>query len=487
MPTLQGLRVSQPIRKVWSTLRVRLAILNALAVALICLVALLLVRQGVVWALHSELDQMLSEDAQEINLVLRDFQHTDFSMIVDELQRKALGHQQHGWFIQLFDANHQLVWQSQGGANPPFTELILEENTPVTIGPYRVINIQKTSHSHGVEAFYVGANLRSIQSQKDRVDQLMAIALMAMGVMAPLSGYWLAGQVTKTIRGIISTAGKLRPSQLDERLTVYGNGDELDQLSITINGLLDRIAEYLVQRQDFLANAAHELRTPLAAIRSSVEVALDGREMTEEEQSLLEDIISESNSLEILVNQLLILTETETSPWTHRPDQVSLHEIISKATEMFQGVADEKEIRLVFSRGDHVTVSGSQRHLRQVINNLIDNAVKYTQRGGQIQITLQALPESGIARFRITDSGVGIPAEDIGKVFDRFYRGVRGRGRGPEIQGTGLGLSICQAVVNAHSGTIRCESIEHEGTTIEVDLPLSRKAAGSVQQGKSLG
>ena len=157
----------------------------------------------------------------------------------------------------------------------------------------------------------VGTSLSLIDDDLNRIDRLVLISAAVVFVAAPLLGYWLAGRMTGYLAEVIHTAARLHPDQLQERLPLRGTDDELDQLAKTINLLLDRIARHLQERRDFLANAAHELRTPLAAIRSSAEVALGGDRSAEEYEELLGEIIEEGIALEALVNQLLLLSETE--------------------------------------------------------------------------------------------------------------------------------------------------------------------------------
>ncbi|WP_437203099.1 sensor histidine kinase [Planctomicrobium sp. SH664] len=442
-------------------------------VSCIALLILIGVRQGVRWALLQEIDQILLEDLQEVTLAVAETRPDSFDSLKTEFNRKALGHRQHGWFVEFFKAGDERVWISQ---NAPTEEL--GPGDPQYAGPYtvdglRVVERRVPTSLNGVNFLRVGARLDFLDTDMQHLDRLVMIATGCLVVIAPLTGYWLAGQAAHTMGEIIGTAARLRPSHLEERLTLRGTGDELDQLARTINHLLDRIADYLDQKRDFLANAAHELRTPLAAIRSSVEVALTGDRSSEEYESILADVIDQSSALETLVNQLLLLSETETDQWKHRLEVVPLAEVVMRAVEMFQGVAESNEICVRTGRMDTVEVSGSRHHLRQVVNNLIDNAVKYNSAGGEVEITLCRDEQTQTARLTVRDNGCGIAAEDVPHVFDRFFRSDRSRNRDNAPQGTGLGLSICQAVVTAHGGFIRCDSELGIGTTFTVLLPLA--------------
>ncbi|MBX3441132.1 MAG: HAMP domain-containing protein [Planctomyces sp.] len=440
------------------SLRLRLAAWNALAVAATALVTLAVLRQGVMWALLHEADKVLAEDISEIELALRDTPRGEFDSVLGELERKAAGHQHHGWFVELRDSAGRILWASRAtsAAEP---------------GDDRSVVREIAANPHGVASVLVGEELRLLRSEVARIDRL---ALLTGGLMllgAPLGAWLLAGRATTAIGDITRTARRLRPDHLDERLPVRGTGDELDRLASTINGLLDRIAVVLDHRRDVLANAAHELRTPLAAIRSCVEVALNSDRSAAEYRELLDDVIDQCGSLQILLNQLLLISETENERLKTQVEPVDFAALVVKSAAMFQGVAESRGVSLDVEGTAPATVAGQREHLWQVVNNLLDNAIKYTPEGGRIRIVLTSDKAAGQAELIVEDTGVGIASVDLPHVFDRFFRADRARTRGAAV-GSGLGLSICQSVVAAHGGDIRCESQPGHGTRMIVRLPL---------------
>jgi signal transduction histidine kinase len=236
-----------------------------------------------------------------------------------------------------------------------------------------------------------------------------------------------------------------------------------------------------------LANAAHELRTPLAAIRSSVEVAASGQRSEAEYRELLEVVIEQCSALESLVNQLLLLAESDADRLITSSEVVAFDEVVQRTVEMFQGVAEDRGIELVFNWPPSAPVAGNRHHLRQVLNNLLDNAIKFTAtrfsettsengksvNGGRIEVKLLRDDARHQAVLTVADNGVGIPAEALPQMFQRFYRVDRSRTREGGLGGTGLGLSICRAIVQAHRGSIEISSVQGEGTTITLVLPLA--------------
>jgi signal transduction histidine kinase len=463
------------LSRFWKTLRFRLAVWNAVVVLLTAVATLLGLRQGVRWALLHEMDQILVEDIEEVSLALRQLRGDEFDVLTDELARKAEGHRQHGWFVQLCDAEHRIIWSSHSAAGAPGPGEIVFSPDPQTIDGFRLLQSRVDQNSSGISYIRVGSATEFVTADMQRIDRLVLLAAGVVLVAAPLVGYWLAGRATRHLGGIIETARRMRPDQLQDRMAIQGTGDELDQLAHTINRLLDRIADYLQEKRDFLANSAHELRTPLAAIRSSIEVALSGDRSVEEYQDLLVDIIDRGASLETLVNQLLLISESEGERLRMDFSPVRFHEVVRHSADMFAGVAESRNISLEVNLAEDVVVSGKPHLLRQIANNLIDNAIKYTPAGGRVTVTLQIDRPRNVAVFSVRDTGIGISPADQARIFERFFRADKSHTRLFDATGTGLGLSICQAVTAAHGGTIRCTSQLDSGSEFIVELPLSPK------------
>ncbi len=461
----------------FKTLRFRLMAWNAAVVVLTAVATLVGLRQGVRYTLIHEMDQLLIEDVKEIRLAIRELNYPQSHELYEELDRKARGHVHHGWFVRLLDEQKNEIWASPNAPPKLAIQIPPSDLTPITFNGYRVVQSRPGDSPSPAVTVRVGTSLNFLAGDMSRIDRLVAAAAGVVLLVAPLVGYWLAGRATRPLAQIISTTERLRPTKLDERLPLRHTGDELDQLSHTVNRLLDRIGLYLEEKRDFLANAAHELRTPLAAIRSSIEVALNSNRTLDEYEELLNELIDESSTLEVLVNQLLLLAETDADRLKIHNDLVPLDSIVERSVEMFQGVAEFRGIELRSSPLPPAAVEGNRHHLRQVLNNLLDNAIKFTPRSGRIFVSLQANAESRQVVLKVKDSGVGIAADDLPHVFERFYRGDKSRVREGESRGTGLGLSICQAVVHSHGGQISATSTPGQGTTMTVTLPLTAQRA----------
>ena len=466
------------------TLRFRLMAWNAVIVILTGLVTLVGVREGVRLEILHEMDQVLIEDVYEIEYKLADAgikiddvrhrpssaANDDTQGILDDLNLKARGHEQHRWFVQLMDPRGEALWSSLNAPGDLPNYRALANFDPATHGEIRIVQSRLTTGRFSPFVVRVGASLDFLDEDMARIDRLVARAAGVVLLVAPAVGYWLAGRATRPLAQIIRTTDRLRPDRMDERLTLRHTGDELDRLAETINGLLNRIAEYLARRRDFLANSAHELRTPIAAIRSSAEVALGGRRTSREYEELLADVIDECTSMEVLINQLLLLAETEADHLRTHRQSVDMTSLTRTAVDMFAAVAESRKIDLRADIQLGIVLEGNLHHLRQVLNNLVDNAIKFTPEGGTVEIKLRRDQEGAIL-LRVTDTGIGISADDLPRIFDRFYRADKSHNR--EVRGTGLGLSICRAVVEAHGGQISAYSRQGHGSTFTAVFPVA--------------
>jgi len=462
----------EQFKTLFRSLRFRLSAWNTAAVLLIVVVTLFGVREAMQFTLMTENDHVLLDDAHEVELAVESY-FPDLEQIRAEMERKAAGHLDRQLFVQLLDANGSVLLVS--GHPPNLAHLAppsLDQPSLVTVDNFRVASRIASGSDLPHFTVRVGASLAIIDNDMAKLSRLMLAAGCVILFVAPLLGFFLAGRATRPLAKIITTAARLRPSRLEERLPIRGTGDELDKLSLTINRFLDLLGDYLERHREFVDNAAHELRSPLAAVQSSIEVTLNSERSIDEYQEMLGEIADECRQLSILVNQLLLLAETDGQRFSIVKRPVRLDHLVERSIEMFRGAAEERGVSLGEGRLEPATVDGDADRLRQVINNLIDNSLKFTPRGGRIEIEVRRNEPERQIEFRISDTGLGIAAEDLPHIFERFYRGDKSRQR-EGCAGTGLGLSICQSIVHAHSGTLEAESVPGQGAAFTVRLPIS--------------
>lgn len=296
--------------------------------------------------------------------------------------------------------------------------------------------------------------------------------MLAVGPLMVLvsiaGGYWLARRALAPVDRMTQAAARINAQQLNERLVVANSHDELGRLATTFNGMLDRLEESFAELQNFTADAAHEFRTPLAVMRTSLEVALRSPRSTEYYQNRLQDMAEEVERLTSLSNQLLLLAREDAGFSDGDSECIDLGNLIGSVADDLESLADEKSLIINCPLSANVLVQGSPEPLRRVFLNLLDNAIKASPPSAEIELELTV--RNGRAIVTVTDEGPGIPAAHLPHIFERFYRSDPSRSR--ETGGTGLGLAICRAVVSRHGGAIRVESEMGHGTRFLVELPL---------------
>jgi heavy metal sensor kinase len=460
------------------SIRSRLTIWNTLVVLLAVVAALIGVRVGLRYYLIQELDAVLDDEARELVLII-EAAHPDYRKIMDAMRMKAEGHSPHHWHLRWLDETRtRTLWVSTEYApEHPLTQQVSSSKGRTVWVSSTHRSVERQVKAAGIPPYYVrvGATTDFIEADVSRMTRIIASVGLAIFLLAPLGGYFLANRAIAPLQRIIATTDRLRPSRLDERLATRGVDDELDQLAQKINQFLDQIAAHLNMHREFLANAAHELRSPLAAIQSAVEVTMHKPRSPEDYQELLYSIDEECHYLGLLVNQLLTLAASDAGVVEFRRERVRLDRIVQESANMFGAVAEERGLTLSCGPGPPVLIDGDPEQLRQVVTNLIDNAIKFTPRGGHIDVRLEPDAEGRRAKLTVSDDGIGISAEDLPRIFDRFYRADKSRQRGTNIQGSGLGLSICQSIVARHGGVITVQSTPGRGSTFVVALPTAQE------------
>ena len=462
---------SSRIKSLFKTLRFRLMLWNISVVLISVVLTLLALRTSFRVTLLRETDQLLKEDALEIELAA-EAMHPDANAIRAEVIRHTSSHRHRGLFIQLFDTKENVVFSSVD-INKNFLPQnhYNQSNSLLTSGGFRFLDIKLDGDVSTLFAgFRVGSSMDLVEEDVESLSWLMLASMGFVVLIAPVGGYILAVQATKPVADIINTTSRLRPQNLTERFIIKGTGDELDRLAITINGFLDRIATFIEKKREFIANAAHELRSPLTAIGAASELALARDRTPEEYRETLGEISDKCEHFRLLINQLLLLAETEAG--ANIPHHViQMDRIIEKSYEMFKDVASQQHIHFKLDSTSPALVLGEARQIQQVVNNLIDNALKFTPEGGTIVVELYK--EASKIVLNVSDTGVGISKEDQSKVFDRFFQVDRSHTKNAEaLGGNGLGLSICKAIVESMDGTIAVTSTLEKGSTFTITLPL---------------
>ena len=311
-----------------------------------------------------------------------------------------------------------------------------------------------------------------------RALQELVMILLTIGPLALAcglgGGYWLARKALAPVDRMAATAAEITSTRLDRRLDEPVTDDELGCLARTFNAMIARLQRSFEEVRRFTADAAHELRTPLATMRTEAEVALRSPRSPERDARVLEDLLEEIERLTRLVSHLLFLCREDTGIGVGDFQPMRLDDVVRDVGEHMQVTAREKGVTLVIDLPETSRVNGDADRLRQLFFNLLDNAIKYTPSVGTVTVRVES--SNGQVQVTVTDTGIGIPAEHLPHVFDRFYR--VDPSRSPETEGSGLGLAICQSIAEAHRGRIEIESTLGRGTCVRLVLPTLREIAG---------
>lgn len=294
----------------------------------------------------------------------------------------------------------------------------------------------------------------------------LAIYMPFIVSLAVIGGYWLMRRSLQPVDEITSRAEGITSSNLSERLPVIKTGDELERLSRSLNGMIARLENAFQQINRFSADASHELRTPLTILHLELEGIVQNRQLTPELADQIGSALEETQRLSSIVESLLVISRLDAGEMHMERVTLDLGELAISTAEQMKLLAEEKSISMRWDVAPVVYVEGDRSRLKQVIVNLVDNAIKYTPSGGQVSIKVSADAEH--ARLEVADNGAGISAEVLPHVFDRFYRADRARSR--DSGGVGLGLAIVKAICAAHGADIRISSKEGEGSRFTVEM-----------------
>jgi heavy metal sensor kinase len=316
--------------------------------------------------------------------------------------------------------------------------------------------------------------MASLEDVDRELGELRTVLLTTVPIVLLLSGglgYGLARKALAPMERLRRSTEEITAERLDRRLPVINPQDELGRLTETFNAMIGRLERSFAEIRRFTADASHELRTPLTAIRTEVEVALARPLDLAEHQQLLGSILEECSRLSRLTDQLLALAREDARVAHQAQEPVDLASLMADVAETMLPLAEAKELHLRVKVKAAALVRGDASRLREVFFNLLDNGIKYTPKGGEVEARVDQNGSEAIVTVR--DTGIGIPAEHLPHVFERFYRVDKARSRAEG--GTGLGLSIAQSTILAHGGRIELTSTPGQGTTCTVRLPAEIK------------
>jgi heavy metal sensor kinase len=326
-----------------------------------------------------------------------------------------------------------------------------------------------------------GFSNRQIEVVLDGLLVTFGIYMPFLVLVAVMSGYWLMRRSLQPVDEITKRAEGITSSNLSERLPVIKTGDELERLSTALNRMIARLDEAFQHIHRFSADASHELRTPLTILQLELEGLAQNSRLDPALADQVGSALEETGRMSHIVENLLTISRLDAGELKMDKIQLDLGELASSITDQMKLLADEKSINLRCHTSENVYVEGDRPRLQQVIVNLVDNAIKYTQQGGTVEVSVRQSANRAI--LEVSDNGTGIPACAIPHVFERFFRTDKARSR--DLGGAGLGLAIVKSICSAHTAEIAVSSHEGRGSCFTVELPLlvdSSEAASTAQQ-----
>jgi len=326
---------------------------------------------------------------------------------------------------------------------------------------------------------------KSTEAREDLLARFRAVLgiVTLLIVIVALTGGWLATQsaLFPIRRLALAVQRIIRTGRTDARVPLDGSGDAIDELTSLFNTMLDKIEGLVTAMRGALDNVSHDLRTPLTRLRGTAELALASPpsggpgQLLDRYREALADCVEESDRVLVMLDTLMDISEAESGTMQLQREPVALADVVARAVDLYHDVAEAKGVALHVgglapasaeaTAGDVVVIADRTR-LEQVAANLIDNAVKYTPSGGRVDVDVRR--EEDGALLRVRDTGPGIPADELSRIFDRLFRGDKSRAE----RGLGLGLSLVKAVVEAHGGTVAVVSEPGRGSVFTVSLPL---------------
>ena len=344
-----------------------------------------------------------------------------------------------------------------------------ETRTVVVEGhPTRVLSAPVVIGGH-TWAIEIGTRIDEFDEILDEFVISVALASPVVLLLASAAGYWMSRGALDPLNRITRTATSIGAQNLFRRLPLRGVDDELDRLSATLNGMFARLDDAFQRVSRFTADASHELRTPVAIIRTAAEVCRRRPRTEAEYVETLDRILAETERTSCLIDDLLFLARADADAARVTMEALDLVELVGDTCEEARVLAEAADVRLTSTLPVACSMMGDPQGLRRLFLVLIDNAIKYTSAGGTVNVTM-GLDEGQVA-VDVRDTGIGISAEDLPRIFERFYRVASDRSRASG--GVGLGLSIAQWIAACHNGEIFVESRPGAGSVFRVVMPIA--------------
>lgn len=402
-------------------------------------------------------------------------------------------------YIIVLDRNSRRVYQSSAvralglfdleSLDAALASLERSSSTVLLAANDEIVLVRRADPDPRYSVFRVVAGLGRSASESTTMELAgtMALILPLLVALSAFMSYVIAGGAVRPIDAIRSEVEAITDGRsLHRRLAVESGGDEMARLTHTLNDMIGRLETSFGALRRFTADASHELKTPLAVLRADVERAMHAPPNGTEQLVALEEALQETTRMADLVESLLTLARADEGRFDLHREPVALEPLARDVFETAVILGEHAALDVSMPVVESLTVLGDRTRLRQLFLNLVTNAIKYTPRGGEVELMLSRDDEHAV--FTVRDTGIGIAAADMPYVFERFWRADRVRSRATERGGFGLGLAISQWIAQAHGGTLNVQSRLNRGSTFTVTLPLAAELdrKGAVPEGDAV-
>jgi heavy metal sensor kinase len=464
---------SEQPRRPWNSLSLRLTLWYTGIFTFCTLAAFLLFYLLIVSVIRERTDQELLGHAGQFSTLLAE----RGIQVVEELailEAQAAGEKKVFFRLlyptgQAFSSSSMSYWK-EIAVHRAALEKLLAEGKPV----FETVDLKARREQIRILYALIGPGIilqvgQSTENYARITDAFRRTFVITMALLIGLAagvGWFMARRAVSGVEAIRRTAQGISGGTLERRVPVRGRGDEIDQLAMTFNRMLDRIQALVNEIKEMGDNIAHDLKSPLTRIRGNAEVTLTTGKTLAEYEALAAGTVEECDRLLEMINTMLMISRAEAGVERPVREPIDLAALLKEACELFGSAAEDKGLTLTCSVPGRCDLAGDTRMIQRMIANLIDNAIKYTDPGGKIEISLTEGAD-GSRLIRVKDSGTGIKAGELPRIFERFYRGDRSR----STAGTGLGLSLARAIARSHGGEVAVDSRPGEGSTFTVTLP----------------
>ena len=424
--------------------------------------------------LNNELDDDLTEDIAEYKKL---YENGGIENVISEIERDVKSVDIDDEFIKLFDLRGEQIFSTNTTKwNGLEKNTILQKKIKSYLGPgtvHETIEISGRDNDVRIAFNLIGPDMILIIAESlEQIDEILELMLLIFSVIllsvVPLAifiGWLVVRHSISGIKKVSQAAAAIKNGNMDTRVSVKNQRDEIQNLADTFNSMAGRIQNLMTEMREMIENIAHDLRSPLGRIRVISEMALSANGNIDAYKSAAAGTIEECDRLIQLINISLDVAEVEAGVENTIKEEVDLTELTEDACELFSPVAENKHIAMTVECEPNCKISGNKQNLQRMIANILDNALKYTPAKGKVSVDLRHDKDS--FHITITDNGMGIPETEQVRIFDRYYRCDQSRSH----NGCGLGLSFARAVAHAHGGTISLTSEQNIKTAFKITLP----------------